>query len=60
MFDVHVNPLEFTDEGIELLLLLLEGGLTSKDARLALTLIFLFLVGGFHAPCHSCSAAMSP
>lgn len=60
MFDVHVNPLEFTDEGIELLLLLSEGGLTSEDARLTLTMIFLFLVGGFHALCNSCSMAMSP
>lgn len=39
--DITADVVEFLHEGIKLLLLLAEGGLASKDARLALELFFL-------------------
>lgn len=42
--DITIDAVEFLHEGVELFLLLAEGGLTSEDARLALVL--LFWVGG--------------
>jgi hypothetical protein len=46
LFDVSINLVKFTDEGVEFLLLLLEPRLTGEDARQALTLILFFLVRG--------------
>lgn len=42
--NITAYAVEFLHEGVELFLLLAEGGLTSEDARLALVL--LFWVGG--------------
>lgn len=50
LLDVTVNPIEFIDGSIELLLLLLEGGLAGEDAGLALALIFFLLVRGLLIP----------
>lgn len=46
LLDVIVNPIELTDEGIKLLLLLPEGGLSGEDARLTLALVLFFVVRG--------------
>lgn len=48
--DVALNPIEFTYEGVELLVVLMEGGITGKDARLALALVLFFLVRGLLVP----------
>jgi hypothetical protein len=47
---VTVNSIELMNERVELLLLLLEGVLASKDARLSLALILLSLDGGLIVP----------
>ena len=60
LFDVIVNLDEFTDESVELLLLLLEASLMGKDARLTLALVFFLLVGGFLVAHRSRSMTASP
>jgi hypothetical protein len=47
---VVVNPIEFVDESVELLLLFPEGGLMGEDVSLALVLIFFLLVGRLIVP----------
>lgn len=58
--DVAVNPVEFTDECIELLLLLPEGGCAGEDASLVLAPVLFFLVRGLLVPRHCRSVAVSP
>jgi hypothetical protein len=50
LLNTVVDVVELLHEGIELLLLLAEGGLMSEDVRLPLALVLLFLVGGFLVP----------
>lgn len=50
LLDVVVNSIELTDKSIKLLLLFSKGGLTGKDVRLTLGLIFFLLVGGLVVP----------
>jgi hypothetical protein len=49
-FHITVDAVEFLHKGIKLLLLLMEGGLTSKDERLALALVLFFLIGVLLVP----------
>lgn len=57
--DVAINPVEFIDECVELLLLL-EGGCAGEDASLVLAPILFFLVRVLLVP-HCCrSVVVSP
>jgi hypothetical protein len=47
---ITVDAVEFLHKGIKLLLLLMEGGLTSKDECLALALVLFFLIGVLLVP----------
>jgi hypothetical protein len=58
LLDVIVDSVEFTDEGIELRLLMLEAFLTGEDLHLAL--VFLLLVVGIFIPHHYHLIAVSP
>jgi hypothetical protein len=68
LLDITIDAVEFSYKGVELFLLLAEGGLTSEDARLALALVLLFLIGDLLVPlvivisrrcCHEASSSDS-
>lgn len=58
--DVLIDAVELLQEGVELFLLLAEGGLAGEDACLALALVHLLLVAGLLIPHHYRFTAVSP
>lgn len=58
--DVPIDAVKLLQEGVELLLLLAEGGLAGEDACLALALVHLLLVAGLLVPHHCHFVAVSP